>query len=361
MNRYIALAALIAIVAACVAAWFFAPAAFLGAYLAAWWFCCGLVMGGLANVWVHNLTGGRWGEAIRVPLLELSRVMWILALLFLPILFGMHALYSWVPAAGAGAERWSGELPVKSAELKSAWLTPGFFIARSVCYLVGWVLLAWLSRRPRLQRSARFAAASLIVYGLTVSLAAVDWVMSLMPLWYSSVFGMLAGVGQALSGMALAALLATRMRPLPPPIVLRDLGNLLLMYVMTWAYLAFTQYLIIWAEDLPHEIAWYIPRMHGGWVYIAWSLVLFHFFAPLLILLFRHAKEVPALLGWLAFALLAFHQIDVWWTVFPSLHVRWLHWLWTVPLTGIAFIAAGYATLRKDARVATSASGAGHE
>ncbi|CAB3732419.1 hypothetical protein [Paraburkholderia rhynchosiae] len=361
MNRHLPLVALLAMVAGCVAAWLFAPAAFLGAYLATWWFCCGLVMGGLANVWVHNLTGGRWGEAIRVPLLELSRLMWILALLFLPVLIGMHELYPWAPRASAGVQRWAGELPAQSAWFKNIWLTPWLFVVRSVFYLAVWTLLASLSRQPTLRRSPRFSAASLIVYGLTVSLAAVDWVMSLMPLWYSSVFGMLAGVSQALAGMALAALLATRSRPLPPPIIFRDLGNLLLMYVMTWAYLVFTQFLIIWAEDLPHEIAWYIPRMKHGWLYIAWLLALFHFFAPLLILLFRNAKEAPALLGWLAAGLLAAHQLDVWWTVFPSLPVGWLQWLWTAPLTTIAFCVAAYVAAKRGASfAAATAAGAGH-
>ncbi|MFP3559410.1 hypothetical protein [Paraburkholderia hospita] len=361
MNRYVPLVALAVIVAGCVAAWSSAPTAFLGAYLATWWFCCGLVMGGLANVWLHNLTGGRWGEAIREPLLELSRLMWIVAVLFLPLLIGMHELYPWAPRASAGIQRWAGELPPQSAWFKSIWLTPSWFVVRSVVYLAVWTLLATLSRQPAMRRSMRFSAGALIVYGWTVSLAAVDWVMSLMPVWYSSVFGMLAGLSQALAGMALAAVLATRMRPLPAPLIFRDLGNLLLMYVMTWAYLAFTQFLIIWAENLPHEIAWYVPRTKHGWLYIAWLLVLFHFFAPLLILLFRNAKEAPALLGWLAAGLLAAHQLDVWWTVFPSLPVGWLQWLWTVPLTIVAFFVAAYVAVKKGARIAVaSAAGAGH-
>ncbi|MBP0588326.1 hypothetical protein J8I87_01030 [Paraburkholderia sp. LEh10] len=313
-------------------------------------------MGGLANVWVHNLTGGRWGEVIREPLLGLSRVVWILALLFLPVLVGMHDLYSWVPRASAGAQRWTDELPPHSAWFKNIWLTPWFFVVRSVLYLVVWTLLASLSRSPSLRRSARFSAGALIVYGLTVSLAAVDWVMSLMPIWFSSVFGMLAGLSQALAGMALAAVIATRMRPLPPPIIFRDLGNLLLMYVMTWAYLAFTQFLIIWAENLPHEIAWYIPRTEHGWLYVAWLLAVFHFFAPLLILLFRNAKEAPALLGALAAGLLAAHQLDVWWTIFPSLPVGGLQWLWSVPLMIIAFLIAGYVAIGKGSGTATAAA-----
>jgi hypothetical protein len=321
---------------ACGAAWWFSRTAFLAAYLAAWWFCLGLLMGGLANVWVHNLTGGAWGEAIRPPLLGMSRGMWLLALLFLPVLLGMHDLYSWTAQANAGAQRWANELQARHAGFKSAWLTPWFFVLRSIGYLGAWWLLAHLSRRPRLERSPRFACVALIVYGLTVSLAAVDWIMSLMPLWYSSVFGLMAGTGQMLSGMALAVAWAARRRDPPPAIVFRDLGNLLLMYVMTWAYLAFTQFLIIWAENLPHEIVWYIARAQGGWLLVAWLLALFHFFVPLLILLFRHMKEAPAMIGWLATGLLAFHLLDAWWLVLPSLTVGWKQWLWAVPLATVS-------------------------
>ncbi|HJV83895.1 MAG TPA: hypothetical protein VJ698_00350 [Noviherbaspirillum sp.] len=341
---------LIILAAICVAAWRYAPAAFFAAYLAAWWFCTGLVMGGLANVWAHNLTGGRWGEAIRGPLLDLSRLMWLLALLFLPLLFGMRELYPWAGLAAQGPQRWAGELPLHSAGFKSAWLSPSFFVVRSIAYLVLWTLLAHLSRRPRLERSARFAAAALILYGLSVSLAAVDWIMSLMPLWYSSAFGLVAGTGQMLAGMALAVVLAARANLRAeaslPPIVFRDLGNLLLMYVMTWAYLVFTQFLIIWAENLPHEIVWYVARMNGGWLVVAWLLTLFHFFVPLVILLFRNVKQAPVLLGWIAAGLLAMHLLDVWWMILPSLAVEWMQWLWAAPLAILVFGAMAWALVR---------------
>lgn len=351
-NRPLTGLALVVLMAACIAAWWLARTAFVAAYLAAWWFCAGLVMGGLANVWVHNLTGGRWGEAIRAPVLELSRGMWLLALLFVPVLLGMHDLYAWTARSATGPQRWAGELVVQSAGFKSAWLTPWFFALRSLCYLAVWMLLAHLSRRPALLRSARFSAGALIVYGVTVSLAAIDWIMSLMPLWYSSVFGLLAGTGQMLTGMALAVLLAARDSQQGrqgrhvTPLVFRDLGNLLLMYVMSWAYLAFTQFLIIWAENLPHEIVWYIVRMRGGWLLIAWLLAIFHFFVPLLILLFRNAKEAPRKLAGLAVGLLVFHLLDVWWLILPSLAVDWVQWLWTVPLATIAFGAVAWALWR---------------
>ncbi|HJU71473.1 MAG TPA: hypothetical protein VJ603_06475 [Paucimonas sp.] len=331
MNRnLVAIAAGSTAVILCALAWRMHPAAFLAAYLAAWWFWIGIALGGLANVWLHNLTGGAWGEAIRAPLLEIGRSTWIAALLFLPLLAGMHSLYPWAAQAGDGAFRWAGELAAPG--FKDVWLTPGFFLARSVAYLALWSVLALLAQRPALRRSKPFSALALILYGFSVSLAAVDWIMSLIPVWYSSVFGWLAGTGQMLAGMALATVLAARARPPVVPGILRDLGNLLLMYVMTWAYLGFTQFLIIWAENLPHEIAWYLPRLQGGWLVMAWMLTLCLFAAPLLLLLSRQAKQSPRVMGALAAALLVMQLIDCWWLILPSVPVPGAVWFWIAPL-----------------------------
>jgi hypothetical protein len=315
----------------CALGWWRHPTACLGAWLAVWWFWIGTALGGLANVWLHNLTGGQWGEAIRAPLLRFAGTIWIAALLFVPVLLGIHQLFPWALHADAGTARWSGELGTPG--FKSAWLTPAFFVARSIAYLGIWSALAWLSRQPRFARSQPFSALALIVYGVTVGLAAVDWLMSLMPLWYSSVFGWLVGVGQMLAGLALGVVLAARVSQRPPASIFRDLGNLLLMYVMSWAYLAFSQFLIIWAEDLPHEIAWYLPRMHGPWLALAWLLALWLFWAPLLILLSRHAKQTPRLMAWLAAALLVAQLLNTCWLILPSLPVAAGHWLWALPLT----------------------------
>jgi hypothetical protein len=162
--------------------------------------------------------------------------------------------------------------------------------------------------------------------------------MSLQPEWYSSVFGWLAGTGQMLTGLALAVLLIDRgaaRKRLP------DLGNLLMMYVLTWAYLAYVQFLIIWAADLPREISWYLRRGAPGWQAVAWVLVVGHFAGPLCILLSRYAKSAPALMGVLAGALLAAHLLDCWWLVLPSVPHLTRHWLWLAPLVacGVGLLA----------------------
>lgn len=319
--------------------------ALLGAYLAVWFFWTGTLMGGLANVWLHNLTGGAWGEPLRAPLLRASTQIPMASLLFLPLLLGMPLLYPWVAQAASGVARWQGEL--SAPEFKSAWLSPTFFIVRSVVYLLIWNALALLSRKPSLARSKPFSACALIVYGFSMSLAAVDWIMSLMPLWRSSVFGWLVGMGQMLAGMAFGIVCAARTRDKPSSMVFRDLGNMMLMYVLMWAYLAFSQFLIIWAENLPHEINWYVARRHGPWPAVAWLLTVFFFFAPLLLLLSRTAKQTPGMLGALAVALLAMQLLNTCWLVLPSLGINPLQWAWAVPVSLLAVGAIATAWWRR--------------
>jgi hypothetical protein len=302
--------------------------ALLASYLAAWWFVTGALLGGLANVWLHQLTGGAWGETIRGPLLRAARWLPLACILFLPVLLGAPLLYPWQHGVQEGAFR-------------QMWLSPVFFTIRSVGYLLLWTLLAIVETRAR-TRSPLRAALCLVAFGFSVSLAAVDWIMSLQPEWYSSVFGWLAGTGQMLTGLALAVLLIDRgaaRKRLP------DLGNLLMMYVLTWAYLAYVQFLIIWAADLPHEIAWYLRRGAPGWQAVAWVLVVGHFAGPLCILLSRHAKTAPALMGVLAAALLAAHLLDCWWLVLPSVEHLTRHWLWLAPLVAAGFGLAAWLAL----------------
>jgi hypothetical protein len=292
------------------------------AYLAAWWFCTGCVLVGLVNVWIHDLTGGEWGNVIREPLLRLAGALPLLAIFFVPLLLAQSTLYPWAVTTPGGDQRWAGALA--HPEFKRAWLEPAFFSARSIAYLAIWIVLGAVTRRHAMVRSRRFAAAALMIYSITVTFAAIDWIMSLVPEWQSTVFGMLIMIGQGLAGLTVgivAATLAGVRRPgVYPPGVFRDLGNLLLTYVLMWAYLAFTQYLIIWAENLPDEISWYLPRVETAWSWVGGVLILGHFFVPLLVLLSRNAKNAPVVLGALAGALLVAHVFDVFWLTVPSVH-----------------------------------------
>jgi hypothetical protein len=336
-------------------AWLDAPM-FFAAWLSAWWWCLGVVLGAFINAWMHRMSGGDWGTAIDPVAIALGRrVPWLL-LLVLPVLVGAPTLYPW-----AIGQKWLEG--IAEPRFAHAWLNVPFFVVRVVAYALVWW---WLTRARSLHSSGR-AAASTIVCTIVTSLAAIDFLMSLMPHWYSTAFGLVVVSNQALSGAAFAVAWPARIvipaseRSIGQPPLSRDLGNLLLMWVMTWGYLAFMQFLIIWAEDLPREIAWYVPRVQTGWVAIGILLVAVQLAIPFLALLHRSVKDRPARLRAVAVLLLASSALDVVWTVLPSVapHDPNGWWLAPIAITGMALLlfTGVPAAARRDAdRAAASHS-----
>jgi hypothetical protein len=293
-------------------------------YLFVWWFLLGIPLGSMAILMVHNLTGGGWGELIRPALEAALGMLPVSLLLSIPLWLGLSDLYVWARPDDVSAS------PLLRA--KAWYLDPTFFFLRGAVYFVVWLALSYLLRKWSFARvtgtdagDARrlraISAIGLLLYGVTITFASVDWIMSLSPQWYSTTFGLLVGIGQSLGAFSFAIVCAAwfyRGAQDDLASVFQDLGNLLLMFVMTWAYLAFTQYLIIWAEDLPNEIVWYLPRVQTSWHLIAIFLVVFHFALPFLVLLSRRAKRVPQALGMLAAMLLFAHIVDAFWLVTPA-------------------------------------------
>jgi hypothetical protein len=310
-------------------------------YLFVWWFLLGIPLGSIAMLAVHDMTGGGWGEVVRGPLDAAARLLPLSLLLVVPLLFGLADLYPWARPDAVAAD------PL--LQDKRWYLSVDFFLLRNAVYFVIWLVLGHLLRKWAFARHAgatqhdrerlrAIAAIGLLLYAATVTFAGVDWVMSLSPRWFSTTFGFLVGIGQTMCAFCFAIVCAAwRLRDavgsqanLPStgpesdrlegdvPGLFQDLGNLLLMFVMTWAYLAFTQYLITWAEDLPNEIAWYLPRVTTSWHDVALLLVAIHFALPFLVLLSRRAKRVPRALGALAALLLMAHVVDAYWLVVPA-------------------------------------------
>ncbi|MGB6603777.1 MAG: hypothetical protein WA747_03990 [Steroidobacteraceae bacterium] len=305
-----------------------APRQGLLSYLFAFLFFTGLSAGSLALLLVHVLTGGAWGDALRTPLLAAARVLPLQAVLALPILVGMRVLYPWTMPA----------LLAHDTVLRAQgwYLDEGFFVARTVVCFALWlavlaVLLRWLAQPARAAALPRLAAAGLIVYALSTLVLATDWVMSLVPQWHSSTFGMMVATGWMLGAAALAVLRSTS-RGAPAeqaPRTLRDLGNLLLMFVLAWAYLAFMQYLTIWIADQPAETSWYISRTLTTWRWLAWFLIAFHFAVPFAVLLSRQAKQHRTWLAAIAAMLLAAQLADALWLVVPDSRTTGFSLRWT--------------------------------
>jgi hypothetical protein len=218
---------------------------------------------------------------------------------------------------------------------KSRYLNPQWFLIRAVVYFAVWIVLGLLINRllarhertgnPRLlSRSALLSGPGLVIYWLAVTFAAVDWVMSLQPYWSSTIFPTIFAVGQIMAAYAFAVLVTmlTSSRPEVSAVVtprrFRDLGNLMLMLVMFWAYVAFSQFMLIWVGNLPDEVIWYVPRFSGGWQWVAIGLIVLQFGLPFLLLLLRKTKQTPRAMAALCVLLLVTGVANFLWQIVPS-------------------------------------------
>ncbi|HEY2828202.1 MAG TPA: hypothetical protein VGJ04_11440 [Pirellulales bacterium] len=333
-------------IGACAIGAAFSPEHFFRSYLVAWNFWLGIALGSLVLLMIQYLTGGAWGLLLRRILEASSGTLPLLAILFLPLVAaGLPMLYVWTEP----------QVVADSPELahKAAYLNPEAFEIRAAIYLGLWSLLAfllnrWSSQQDRVglaidlsRRSSTLSGPGLALCGVTITFASIDWIMSLEPRWFSTIFPPLYGAGQVLSGMAFSVAVAMLLADyLPLAGVIhsqqrRDLGNLLLAFIMVWAYLSFSQFLIIWAENLPEEIPWYLHRIQGGWQWIAIALVLFQFAAPFLLLLLRDVKENSLRLVGIALLALAMRFVDLYWWVeaaFPG----GMSFYWLLDLAALA-------------------------
>ena len=305
--------------------------AWLPSYLFVWLFVLGLSLGSLAWVTVHNLTGGHWGQSVRPFAQAALRLFPLCALLAVPLLFGPAQLLPWMNTT-------PGSSDVGLVAGQQWYLNSPFFYLRGIAYFVIWLMLAWLLRDDGARRPLQgISAAGFVLYALTATFAAVDWTMSLTPPWHSTVFGLLIGTGQALAALAGAILCANALGPKAPvlevdaPLRARfhDLGNLSLALVLVWAYLAFMQFLIMWIEDLPDEIAWLLLRSRTSWSLLTVFVVVAHFVLPFLLLLSRGAKRSPGVLAWIGALVLLACLADSFWLVVPVFRPQGFELQWS--------------------------------
>lgn len=308
--------------AVCALAALVSPEQFFRSYLVAFTYWVGIALGCLVLLMIQYLTGGVWGLLLRRILESSSRTLWLLALLSLPIALGLPRLYLWA------RENLALEEPERASVFDHYLNVPGFLVRLAVCFAI-WVTVAyclnrWSARQAERERCRLLSGPGLVLYGLTITVASIDWVMSLEPNWTSTMYPVLFATGQILEGMAFAvAVLVIIAEPeaLKRTVganYLRDLGNLLLAFVMIWAYVSFSQYLLIWSGNLPEEIPWYLRRTRGGWQWLALLLVCFHFSVPFLLLLFRQVKESARLLLAVAGIILGMRFVDIFWWIEPA-------------------------------------------
>ena len=314
------------------------PGQFLQSYLMAYMLCLGVTLGCLALGMVHQLSGGAWGVVLRRSIGAASRVLPVMTAMFLPIAIGMSLLYPWTNA----------DLVAHNELLqhKRLYLNTPFFLVRAAVYFTIWNALAYFlsawsleqdrSPDPRIaSRMQRLSAGGLLCYGLTITFASFDWLMSLDPEWFSTMYGVLIIGGQGLASIAFLITIVAWLSRRPPldrivmPSHFHDLGNLMLAFVMLWAYFSFSQYLIIWAGNLPLEISWYQHRLDTSWRAVGVGLIVFHFAVPFVLLLSRATKRERAAIVKVAAWILVVRVVDLFWLIAPAFHpqgvsVSWL-------------------------------------
>jgi hypothetical protein len=308
------------------------PEQFFRAYLLGFMAWLGVTLGSMAILMLRHLTKGAWGMVIRRILGAAMRCVPLMAVLFLPLPFGLPKLYIWARPLDSIPDV---HLREHLREITKTYLSMNGFVIRAIVYFAVWNLLSFLltkwsaeqDRPPLRDYSSRFKALSgpgLILYGATITFAAIDWVMSIDPSWISTIFGLSFLIGQVLSALCFAVVVERilyRYRPMSEllqPEQVHDHGKFMLTFIMVWAYFAFSQWLIIWAGNLPEEITWYMRRLNGGWGYVGLFLVLFHFALPFVRLLSRPFKRDVTRLVWLAAWLLLMRYVDLFWIIEPN-------------------------------------------
>lgn len=320
----------------------FTPDEFFRSYLFGYLFWIGVTLGSMALVMTQYLTGGAWGVVSRRTFESASRTLPLMALLFVPIGFGIPYLYQW-----SNAQIVHGDDVLRH---RSSYMNTPMFLARAVGYFIIWgILIFFLNRWSRQEdeighqkkRLEQLSAPGLILYVFTVTFSSVDWAESILNHWFSTMWGFLFVANQGLTAMGFGiVVLAFLSRQKPMSEVLRpshfqDLGKLLLMFVMLWAYFSFSQLLIVWSGNLSNEIPWYVPRFATSWGRVGIALIVLQFGVPFLLLLSRSLKRNPWTLSFVVGILLIMRFVDLYWTVMPDFYKSGfqVHWLdFSVPL-----------------------------
>jgi hypothetical protein len=335
--------------AASIAGYLSDPRAATESYLLAFIYWIAFPLGSLGLMMVHHLSGGGWGMPVRRIFEASARTLPFMALLGIPILLGMHHIYEWTDAAKVAAD------PILLQ--KQPYLNVPFFVARYALYFVIWTGLAYTlsgwsrsqdtNYEPGSERKFRLLSGpGLLLHSVASTFAVVDWLMSLDPHWFSTIFGLLFLIQQALAAMGFVLLLMASMsKTLPMSRIVRasdihDYGKFLLTFVMVWAYFSFSQFLIIWSANLPEEIPWYLDRMSHGWEWFSVLLIVGQFFLPFFLLLSRDLKRTAGRVAIVGGLVLVMRYVDFYWNVMPALNheTPMPHWTNLAALVGVGGI-----------------------
>lgn len=302
---------------------------FYFSYLTSFVFWCTLAVGALFFVMLHHLSGSVWSVVLRRLAENVMLVLPLLGLLFIPLFFGLSDLYSWSDPETLMAD----ELLQK----KTAFLNPTFFSIRAIIYFGIWSVLALLLYRASLRQDkghtaaltstfSKISAPGMILFTLTVTFAAFDWLMSLEAHWYSTIFGVYIFSGSVVGFLGMFAVLTVYLHGKGVLVGImskdhfHDLGRLLFAFIIFWAYMAFSQYFLIWYANIPEETIWFLHRWMGSWKGVSLLIVFGHFVVPFFILITRMAKRSGVMLTIIGLWMLIMHWVDLHWVIMPTMH-----------------------------------------
>jgi hypothetical protein len=347
--------------ALCAVGAFLDPTAFFQSYLMAYLYWLAFPLGSMALLALYHLGGGVWGFPIRRSLEAAMITVPLFALLFVPLIFGWSSLYPWARPEQVAAD------PVLLH--KSVYTNVPFTLGRAVLYFLLWTGGALLLYRMSIQQDrtgdpdlprllGRRGRLALFFFVLAVTFSSFDWAMSLDPHWFSTIYGVMFLIGDGLTGIAFA-IIVLRLLSTRPPVsevtttqTFNDFGNLLLAFVTLWAYMNLSQFLIIFAANLPEENPWYLRRTEGAWWWFTLLLVVFQFVGPFFVLLARSNKRNRQALAALAGFVLFMRLVDMFWMIMPELRrdgllFHWLDFVTTIGIGGI-WIAAYIWALKRQ-------------
>lgn len=319
----------------CVAGLFLQPVQFFRSYLFGFLFWAFLAFGATALLMIQHLSGGMWGLITRRILEAATRTAPVVALLFIPVALGISSIYPWAHPQ---------DVP-EIVRLKLGYLNAPFFTFRAAAYFLIWMVVTWFLNKWSLKQDSEpsqalsnrlenLSGGGLVLLAFVITFASIDWAMSLSPDWFSTIYGVLFMVGGLLSAWSFVILLIAVWSNGEPfdrvakPNVIQDMGKFLLTFIMLWAYMHLSQFLIIWSGNLPEEIPWYLTRMKGAYMYVGQALVVLHFTLPFLILLSRDLKRARKKLAVVAALVFGMRAVELLWIVGPEIHrgvvVHWL-------------------------------------
>ena len=329
-------------------------------YLVAFAYWTGIAVAALILLGALHASKANWAVVVRRFVESIPAALVPLAILFVPIALGMRHVFPWVDPSGLP------EHVQHLVHVKHAYLNPEFFVGRAIFYFAFWIVVAALLRSWSVRQDSaggvaltvwqrRLGAGALPFLALTLSFASFDWLMSLDPVFFSTIFGVYWWAGSFLAVFAITIIAATSWREDRTSFGaylnvdhFHSLGKFLLAFVAFWAYIAFSQFMLIWIANIPEEIPWYIIRTSGGWLPVFASLAIFHFLVPFFLLLSRDLKRNPRKLSFLAAYLLVVHYVDLYWLVMPRLHPEGPrpHWVDLTAFVGVGGIAIAWTVFR---------------